>query len=194
MQAVRNLYSPCSKPHGTCYLLDSSMPVSVTYPPGNQLLDFERNLASIIALTQPVSNDCNPFFVNKFHRTFAYYIHSWQCQDKCNAAQTLATTSMRFTSQNGNQPSWIGGGCILCNHAFNYPHACSKETEKELLIAFANNNLKVNPGLNTCKKYNRVIIGTTPATTWPPLAAWASPGLAYQVWYKTHYMHVYILT
>ena len=150
---------------------------------GNQLMDFERNLASIIALTQPVSNDCNPFFVNNFHRSYAYYGWNWQCQDKCNAARTIATSSMRITNQNGNQPSWIGGGCILCNHAFNNGGlSCSKETEKELLIAFANNAIKSFPGTNQCNNYHRLIIGTTPATTWGPLAAWASPGLAYQVY------------
>ena len=149
---------------------------------GNQLMDFERNLASIIALTQPVSNDCNPFFVNKFHRSYAWYAWSWQCQDKCNAARVLATSSMRLTNQNGNQPSWINGGCHLCDHAFNNGGlSCSANTEKELLIGFANNAINSAPGSAKCNKYHRVIIGTTPATTWGPLAAWASPGLAYQV-------------
>ena len=142
-------------------------------------MDFERNLASIIALTQPVSNDCNPFFVNKFHRSFAWYAWSWQCKDKCRAAQTLATSSMGSTSQNGNQPSWIGGGCGLCDHAFNNDGlSCSTKTEKELLIGFANSAIFSNP---TCNNYHRVIIGTTPATTWSSLLSWASPGLAYQV-------------
>jgi len=176
VQTVRSLYTPCSKPHGTCYLLDSSMPLTSF---GNQLMDFERNLASIIALTQPVSNDCNPFFVNKFHRSFAWYAWSWQCKDKCQAAQTLATSSMRTTAQNGNQPSWIGGGCILCDHAFNNGGlSCSSKTEKELLIGFANSAITSRP---ICNSYHRVIIGTTPATTWLSLAAWASPGLAYQL-------------
>jgi len=154
------------------------MPTSVS---ASQLMDFERNLASIIALTQPVSNDCNPFFVNKFHRSFAWYSWSWQCQDKCNAARQLATSSMRWTAQNGNQPSWIGGGCHLCNHAFNNRGLrCSAKTDKELLIAFANNAFYSYPW-NRCNNYNRVIIGTTPATTWPALTSWASPGLAYQL-------------
>ena len=151
-------------------------------PFGNQLMDFERNLASIIALTQPVSNDCNPFFVNKYHRSLAWYAWSWQCKDKCQAAQTLATSSMRSTAQNGIQPSWIGGGCILCDHAFNNGGlSCSAKTNKELLIGFANSAIYSTPGWSRCNNYHRMIIGTTPATTWGPLAAWASPGLAYQV-------------
>lgn len=179
VQTIRDLYSPCSKPHGTCYLLDSSLPS----PFNSELMDFERNLASIIALTQPVSNDCNPFFVNKFHRSFAWYAWNWQCQDKCNAARTLATTSMQSTSQNSNLDSWIGGGCHLCDHAFNNPGlSCSDDTEKELLVAFANSGIYSSTFTTSkCNSYNRVIIGTTPATTWPPLAAWASPGLAYQL-------------
>jgi len=184
VQTVRNLHSPCSKPHGTCFLLDSSAPVSVTYPPGNQLLDFERNLASIIALTQPVSNECNPFFVNKFYRNGAGYGWHWQCQDKCNAARTLAT--LASTSQNGNQPSAIGSGCYLCDHAFNNNGlSCSADTKNELLIAFANSGIYTTPFTAAkCNKYKRVIIGTTPASIWTQLASWASPGLAYQLQYS----------
>ena len=179
METIKNLYLPCNKPHGTCYLLDST--VSPGGLSGSQLMDFERNMASIIALSQPVSKDCNPFFVNKYFRNFAWYSGSWQCQDKCNAARTLATTPMRYTQTN-NQPSWIGGGCILCDHAFNSGGlSCSTNTDNELLIAFANNAIYTSPDAGKCKKYNRVIIGTSPATTWSALIGWASPGLAYQV-------------
>ena len=183
MQTIRNLYTPCSKPHGTCYLLDSSIPCTEY---GDLMMDFERNLASIIALTQPVSNDCNPFFVNKFFRTFAYYPWSWQCQDKCKAAQTLASSWMDQTAQNTGRPSWVGGGCRLCDHAFNNGGlSCSANTEKELMIGFANSVINSSPGTSQCNNYNRVIIGTTQtwaaAATWSSLAAWASPGLAYQV-------------
>jgi len=179
VQTIRNLYLPCNKPHGTCYLLDSSVfPGGLA---GSQLMDFERNLASIIALTQPVSKDCNPFFVNKYFRNWAIYPWNAQCHDKCNAARILATTFMRFTQTN-NQPSWIGGGCILCDHAFNNGGlSCSANTDKELLVAFANNAIYTSPDNGKCKQYNRVIIGTSPATTWPALTGWASPGLAYQV-------------
>ena len=185
MQTIRNLYLPCSKPHGTCYMLDSTVFNSAL--PGSQLMDFQRNLASIIALTQPVSNECNPFFVNKFFRNYAYYGWNWQCKDKCKAAQTLASSSMDFTYQPGTQPSWIGGGCILCNHAFNNGGlTCSKNTEKELLIGFANSQVYHVPDANTCKKYHRVVIGTIKDSQWNNLAAWASPGLAYQVKIKVN--------
>ena len=71
VNGIRGLYSPCSRPAGTCFSLDSTVH-SAGAVSGSDMMEFERNLAAIIALTQPVSNENNPFFLNKFYETFTW--------------------------------------------------------------------------------------------------------------------------
>ncbi len=34
---------------------------------------YQQNLAAIVALTQPVDKNCNPFAVSRYYRSFAWY-------------------------------------------------------------------------------------------------------------------------
>ena len=47
---------------GTAYLLDST----ITTRQGN-LWNYQKNLAALIAMTQPVENCCNPFYMVKYY-------------------------------------------------------------------------------------------------------------------------------
>jgi len=52
---------------GTLYNFDSTSSI------GSEQ-DYQRKLAALIALTEPVSNECNPFFLAKFAHFFAWQV------------------------------------------------------------------------------------------------------------------------
>ena len=163
------------------------------------MMEFERNLAAIIALTQPVSNKHNPFFLNKFYQTFTWAAASdWQCKENCDAANELLSSPVQQ-----HQVELIPGdsglryfGCYLCRYQFDgklQSGTCHKNTvkDKELMIAIVNSPFDdVPPADWPCNTMNRVIIGTDPATDLNTMHEWAvkpavgntwASGLAYQV-------------
>ena len=78
---VRNLYLPCSKPHGTAYMLDADIP-TVPGVSANAIYLYQRQLAGIVAMVQPVGDDCNPFCASKFYANFGFYVHNWPCKNR----------------------------------------------------------------------------------------------------------------
>ena len=79
---VRNLYLPCSKPHGTAYMLDADVPSDEPGVTAGQLYLYQRQLAGIVAMVQPVGDDCNPFCASKFYANFGFYVHNWPCKNR----------------------------------------------------------------------------------------------------------------
>merc|ERR1711860_261376 len=71
---------------GTAYLMDGS---------ANNInqWNYQKYLATLIALTHTPSDGCNPFFVGRYHCGFAYAYGNWQCRNKCEASRILFETS-----------------------------------------------------------------------------------------------------
>ena len=165
------------------------------------MMEFERNLAAIIALTQPVSNVDNPFFLNKFYQQFTWAADSdWQCKENCAAADVLLSSPVQH-----HVTEWIPGisglryyGCLLCRYQFDGKFKSGKchvnsDKNKELMVAFVNSQFDDTPPASVpCNTMNRVVIGTDPATSLNTMHNWAvtpataggqfwSSGLTYQV-------------
>jgi len=200
IDGIRGLYSPCSRPRGTCFSLDSTVHAANGLT-GAQMMEFERNLAAIIALTQPVSNKHNPFFLNKFYQTFTWAAdQDWQCKENCEAAAQLLSSPVQHHVQE-LIPGTSGlryYGCYLCRYQFDgrfQSGRCHDNVErgKELMIAIVNSNFDDAPPADwPCNTMNRVIIGTDPATDlntmneWsvkpaPPFGSFWASGLSYQI-------------
>jgi len=189
---IRNLYAPCFKPHGTAYMMDSDVPSSTATEPAADLYQYQRHLASIIAMVQPVGDSCNPFCASKFYQRFAYYSHGWPCMDKCEAWQFFNSDSQAAAfrpNQNWRSKdewSWVGGGEILADICFNYNeqrpgHECMKCSKNELLVAFTNSPVMPVPG-NYCggNPFQCAAIGIAPSNLMN-LDAWANTGPAYHL-------------
>ena len=199
---IRSLYSPCSKPHGTCFSLDSTTFAMGSLSAG-QMMQFERNLAAIIAATQPVSNKRNPFFFNKFYGSdplgVTWTEQHWNCKDNCHAADVLAhpndanVWAMNHHFQEPT-PGAVWGpsgvrrdGCSMCQAMFDgkVETKCHNHTTDELMIAIINSNFDDQPPIGAsppCSNMNRVMIGINPAANLMDMAGWVAPnGLAYQV-------------
>ena len=192
--------SPCSRPAGTCFSLDSTVH-SAGAVSGSDMMEFERNLAAIIALTQPVSNENNPFFLNKFYQTFTWAADSnWQCKENCAAADVLLSSPVQdHVTELIPQTSGLRFyGCYLCRYQFDGKFrsgTCHKNTErnKELMVAFVNSQTDDSGQADwPCDTMNRVVIGTDPASSLTAMHDWAvtpapshgqfwSSGLTYQV-------------
>ena len=118
------------------------------------MIEFETKLAAIIALTQPVSNKHNPFFLNKFYEQFTWAADSdWQCKENCEAAQELLSSPAQHhrTELIPLKSGLRFFGCYLCRYQFDgrfKSGTCHKNTEKtkELMIAFV--NTKTLAGIN----------------------------------------------
>ena len=198
---IRSLYSPCSKPHGTCFSLDSSTH-SLPNPTPSDMMEFERALAAIIAMAQPVSNDRNPFFFNKFYGTIPWGItwteQNWNCKDNCDAADVLLhPTGANDWAMNHHFPETFPGqmgpsgvhnhGCGMCQAMFDgkIDGTCHEKTMDELIVSFVNGDIDWMgpPGtVSSCSAMNRVMIGTNPSSNLMDMMDWAAPsGLAYQV-------------
>ena len=197
---IRGLYSPCSKPHGTCFSLDSTTHSLPGSAPSN-MMEFERSLAAIIATTQPVSDKRNPFFFNKFYGTrprgITWTEQSWNCKDSCDAADVLMhPANTNSWAMNHHYPEASDGvqwgpsgvrndGCKMCQAMFegDITNNCNNKTSNELMIAFVNGGFDDASGPSPpCMTMNRVMIGTTPASSIVDMLNWVAPnGLAYQV-------------
>ena len=200
--AIKSLYSPCSKPHGTCFSLDSTAFDSTVT--ANEMMRFERTLAAIIALTQPVSDKRNPFFFNKFYGTkvngvpwwLTWTEQHWNCKDNCQAADVLLhphqandwAMNHHIWESSPDQfgPSGVKThGCTMCRALFDgrISTKCHERTTDELMVAFVNGDFDDKPMASPhCSTMNRVMIGTNPATNLADMAGWAAPnGLAFQV-------------
>lgn len=198
IDGIRGLYSPCSRPRGTCFSLDSTVHAANGLN-GAQMMEFETKLAAIIALTQPVSNKHNPFFLNKFYEQFTWAADSdWQCKENCEAAQELLSSPAQHhrTELIPLKSGLRFYGCYLCRYQFDgrfKSGACHKNTDKakQLMIAFVNSQFDdVPPADYPCNTMNRVIIGTDPATDLNTMHEWTvkpatgnfwASGLAYQI-------------
>jgi len=200
VNGIRGLYSPCSRPKGTCFSLDSTVH-SAAGLSGDDMMEFERNLAAIIALTQPVSNENNPFFLNKFYQTFTWAADSdWQCKENCAAAQVLLSNPVdqHVTELLPTTSGLRYFGCYLCRYQFDGQFRSGKchvntDKNKELMVAFVNSKFDDTPPASwPCNTMNRVIIGTDPASSLTDMHNWAvtpasdfgqfwSSGLAYQI-------------
>ena len=199
---IRALYSPCSKPHGTCFSLDSTTH-SLPEPVPSEMMEFERGLAAIIAMAQPVSNERNPFFFNKFYGTIPWGLtwteQRWNCKDNCDAADVLLHPSganawamnhhmsESFPDQMG--PSGVQNhGCGMCRAMFDgkVDSECYEKTTDELMVTFVNGEFDAPPTgtASSCGSMNRVVIGTSPAVNLMHMFDFVAPdGLAYQVHY-----------
>ena len=174
VKGIQNLYAPCFKPHGTAYMMDADVPSGgfTPYMSSYTLYRYQRKLATIIAMTQPVGDECNPFCANKFYRNWAYYSHSWPCQDRCEAYNFFNSQSMSSFRSNKfwkTQPSWVRGGEILADVCFNQNknrkgHECMECANNELLISFTNSPIYPTPSANCGSKYYCAAIGINPAT------------------------------
>jgi len=181
---IRNLYAPCFKPHGTAYMMDADVP----HVPGtseSQTYLYQRQLASIVAMVQPVGEDCNPFCASKFHNSFAWYAHSWPCQSRCEAYRFFQENPGMTSFNYQAAPSWVGGGEILSKLCFNRPqydgHKCMDCTKNELLIAFTNSAIIPSaPSVCGGNSYNCATIGVSPAA-YINMDAWTNSGPAYHL-------------
>ena len=154
-------------------------------------------------MAQPVSNDRNPFFFNKFYGTIpwgaTWTAQDWNCKDNCDAADVLLhPTGANDFEMNDHfpevypdqmGPSGVNNhGCGMCQAMFEgkVDGSCYEKTTDELMVAFVNGNIDgpAAPGtISSCSSMNRVMIGTNPATNLMTMMDWAAPnGLAYQVW------------
>lgn len=192
VQAIR--YPVTNKYQGTAYMLDSTSWQTSSLLSYQRLSSYQRNLGSIVALTQEVGNKCNPFFLNKYYRNFAWYNWAWPCKDKCSAAAQLHTNDVKsyLTGPANTLPyDWIRGGCILADHAMNNPGLpCSSNThdKKDAVIAISNSKFRDQgntpvPSPN-CRQFNRIMIGTNPAASLAQMTTWASSGMAFQMPYN----------
>ena len=195
---IRSLYSPCSKPHGTCFSMDSS--TFADFVNAADMMEFERNLAAIIAVTQPVSDKRNPFFFNKFYGTkvgnmpwwLTWTEQHWNCKNNCHAADVLMDGwLMNHHWNEGTSPGFFGPsgvkthGCTMCRALFDgkVSTKCHNRTTNELMVAIVNSNFDDSPPESPlCNSMNRVMIGTSPAANLVNMDSWTAPnGLAYQV-------------
>jgi len=191
---IRNLYAPCFKPHGTAYMMDSNVPSGVPGVSPFSLFFYQRQLASIVAMVQPVGDDCNPFCTSKYYRNFAWYAHSWPCKSRCEAHKFF-TSDISMQSFQANQqqqsPSWVGGGEILSRLCFDAPHPngheCMNCTKNELLIAFTNSPMwTFPPGVCGGDPYHCAAVGTGTAN-WNNMDTWADSGPAYHLPHDVFY-------
>lgn len=186
---IRNMYAPCFKPHGTAYMMDADVPTSGSGTTASSLYWYQRQLASIVAMVQPVGDNCNPFCTSKFFRNFAWYAHNWPCKDRCQAwsffQKNTGMTSYTPNQAWQQQPSWVRGGEILSKLCFDRPnlngHKCMKCTKNELLIAFTNSPIYPAPS-SVCggNPYQCAAIGVHPANH-ANMDSWAKTGPAYHL-------------
>jgi len=183
---VRNLYLPCSKPHGTAYMLDADVPT--TGVSAGDLYLYQRQLAGIVAMVQPVGDDCNPFCASKFYANFGFYVHNWPCKNRCEAMNFLSVSPpasiSSFAQRPGVPSSWVRGGEILSRLCFDRPHLrgheCMNCTTNELLIAFTNSPVITQPSICDNGRFSCVAVGVHPADL-QDNDDWAKTGNAYHL-------------
>lgn len=131
---------------GTCFSLDASL-FSTT---SDYMYKYQRNIASLLALTLPIDAE-NPMFVNKFmnYGACSWYDPAWCCQtEKCSAAKTLAGPPPSAgpsisTYQSVTKAPYLGmmwHGMSLAHGAFKNTAqlSCAGKTSNEMVIPIVN--------------------------------------------------------
>jgi len=187
---------------GTCFSLDASLFTTTS----SYMYKYQRNIASLLALTLPIDTD-NPMFVNKFmnYGACSWYDPKWCCQtEKCSAAKTLAgpTPNSAQPSISTYQPvtraPYLGmmwHGMSLAHGAFKNTAqlSCAGKTSNEMVIPIVNKQWAQGDGAGGAYQaavwngpdggYGRTVaaIGVDNAVTSQLQAASTSPDLSWKI-------------
>lgn len=168
-------------------MIDYSMPNPQSPSTAENLYEYQKDLAKIIAMALDVSDNINPFCVNKYGRLqqfnchFAYYYALnpsnpttyWPCGDKCKAWDTLDDDIDSLNDApynnwwaddyvNDGNPSQLGFAELLADYCFkNHPCTSCANCTNSTLIAFSNSDVVGAPfGPPVDPNYKKAIIKT----------------------------------
>ncbi len=145
-----------SEVRGTLFLVDSSTT-------DHDLYLLQTQIAGLVALTLPVSNECNPGIVVQYSGEATPRYGRGHCMDECDSSRflysSLSWTEPEISTPDSNYDN-IGRGCFIGQTLLNKVE-CKDYVDMDNLmaIAFANSDNQIVDPVSDCNTFKeRVLI------------------------------------
>lgn len=144
-----------SSSNGTVFLYDATLPKRIRSSQAASLIEFEKNLAQIIAFSISTTTSNNPFFLAKYDNTHGWFCYEWQCLGRCDAYNVIDTEF--DTSLKSGNPDQLDDACyaaakamdIIENPEADSHYSCHEYTGNELVVAITNSQFSTLTASNS---------------------------------------------
>jgi len=147
--------------NGTAFLIDTTVPDSISDERKTRVLDLQKKLSQILAFAMPTTKSTNPGFFVKFDGTRSWYCYEWACLGRCDIYAKLETEFGNFTAETDKKDiDLLDDSCKVAANVMDIDEenldadnhiACHGFTFNEMVVAMVNSPIQTASSVG-CKK------------------------------------------